>query len=76
MKESYEMGKAAHQKSLPRKPLNDHVFAAHIQTKSSAKYHPNSPGAELSDSGRRVLEKKITEWKRGWDDAHKEELEK
>ena len=72
MKKSYELGQSARNKGLKRKPLKDHTFSAYIQTKYSAEHHPQSPGAELNDAGRRKMEAKIGEWKRGWDDKHKE----
>jgi len=67
MKKSYDMGKQAYCKGLPREPMKDHTFASYIQTKYSAEHHPKSPGASMDTRGRRKLEEKITEWKRGWD---------
>lgn len=62
------MGKDAKENGLPRQPLKDHTFSSHIQTKYSAEHHPKSPGAELDERGRRIMEAKILEWKRGWDE--------
>ena len=76
MSKSYDMGKAAHDAGLPREPLKDHTFEAYIQTNHSADHHPKSPAVTMSQTQRDLLQSRILEWKQGWDDAHKTELEK
>jgi hypothetical protein len=71
--EAYRLGKMAHMEGKPRIPMRDHAFVRYIQTKSSAKHHPNSPGANMTHRQRRQLEAKITEWKRGWDASRRGE---
>ena len=70
MSAAYEFGKEAHAKNKKRDPMRHQAFLAYIQTKVSAEHHPSSPGANMNASQRKILEQKITEWKRGWDDAH------
>jgi len=67
-KEAYECGKQAFLAGKKRAPMSDHKLKEMLQTKVSANHHPSSPGAELSESQRRSMEKKLIEWKRGWDE--------
>lgn len=76
MTDAYDLGKKAYTDGIDRDPLDDQDLKAAIQTKNSAEHHPNSPGAEMTDKQRMLMEQKLLDWKRGWDDAHKAELEK
>jgi len=68
----YTLGREAFAAEKQRDPMKDQEFLKDIQTKYSAEHHPMSPGAELDKRGRKLLNQKILDWKRGWDDAHNE----
>ena len=67
-KKAYECGKQAFLDGKKRAPMSDHKLKEMLQSKVSANHHPSSPGADLSESQRRAMENKLTEWKRGWDE--------
>jgi len=67
MTEAYELGRQAFLAGRERKPMGDHALKELLQSKHSADHHPSSPGAELTETQRRAMEKKINDWKRGWD---------
>jgi len=68
MTKEYELGKQAYLGGKTREPMKDHAFKQLVQNVVSATHHPSSPGASMNESQRRNMEKKLLEWKRGWDE--------
>jgi len=66
--EAEALGKAAFIAGKTRQPMKDHALVKLLQGHGSEDHHPNSPGAEMSPAERRIMERKINDWKHGWDE--------
>lgn len=75
MNDCYEIGKQAYLDGKKREPLKDQNMLQRVQNDRSARYHPNSPMVDLPTGRRAMVEQMMLDWKEGWDDAHKEDLE-